>query len=122
MFLENIVAVEGGRYDVNIQERIKTSVYWDSDPIAVRRCSWFYKSADSKYIPYDEKTSEILENEYKFAAENNQWHKTIMLESGEKVVFHGPAVIVHFQQHSSGDVWGGSSVKVRYSRCIFNNL
>ncbi|XP_065363387.1 mucin-2 isoform X3 [Calliphora vicina] len=105
----NIVAVEGGRYDVNISERKKMSVYWESEPIEVRRCSWFYKAVDSKYVPYEEQTAEVLEKEYKQAAESGVWHKTIILGMGEQVVFHGPTVIVHFQQQQNSDAWGGTT-------------
>uniref|UniRef100_A0A1I8PDN0 DDHD domain-containing protein n=1 Tax=Stomoxys calcitrans TaxID=35570 RepID=A0A1I8PDN0_STOCA len=111
-----IVAVEGGRYDVNISERLKRSVYWDSEPIEVRRCSWFYKAVDSKYIPYEESTADVLEAEYKQAAESGVWHKTIILGMGEQVVFHGPTVIVHFQQQQNQDAWGGTTVSQTTTR------
>ena len=113
----NIIAVEGGRYDVNISERKKMSVYWESEPIEVRRCSWFYKAVDSKYVPYEEQTADLLENEYKQAAESGVWHKTIILGMGEQVVFHGPTVIVHFQQQQNVDAWGGTTV-----RYFFNTI
>ncbi|KAI8128023.1 Phospholipase DDHD2 [Lucilia cuprina] len=114
----NIVAVEGGRYDVNISERKKMSVYWESEPIEVRRCSWFYKAVDSKYVPYEEQTAEVLENEYKQAAESGVWHKTIILGMGEQVVFHGPTVIVHFQQQQNTDAWGGTTLTKHFYICF----
>lgn len=104
------MAVEGGRYDVNIAERTKTSVYWEGAPIEVRRCSWFYKGIDSKYVPYEEETADKLEAEYKLAMESGEWHKKIILSMGEQVVFHAPNVIVHFQQQQNMDAWGGTTV------------
>ncbi|KAL9887001.1 phosphatidic Acid Phospholipase A1 isoform 4-T4 [Glossina fuscipes fuscipes] len=119
---DNIVAVEGGRYDVYIKERKKFSVYWDSEPIEVRRCSWFYKATDSKYVPYEEETSDLLEAEYKSATESGQWHNTIILSMGEQVVFHGPTVIVHFQQQQNTDAWGGSSQTTSRPRVVKRDL
>ncbi|TMW51213.1 hypothetical protein DOY81_003690 [Sarcophaga bullata] len=118
----NIIAVEGGRYDVNISERKKMSVYWESEPIEVRRCSWFYKAVDSKYVPYEEQTAELLENEYKQAAESGVWHKTIILGMGEQVVFHGPTVIVHFQQQQNADAWGGTTQTTTRPRVVKRDL
>lgn len=76
----------------------------------VRRCSWFFKSSDTRYYPYDEQTSALLEEEYKMAAMSGEWHKKVAIPSGETVVFHAPNVIVHFQQSQITDNWGGSSV------------
>lgn len=113
----NIVAVEGGRYDVNISERTKTPVYWESTPIEVRRCSWFFKGTDSKMVPYEESIADLLENEYKQAVESGEWHKKIVLSMNEQVTFHGPTVIVHFQQQQSSDAWGGTTVSfIFYSK------
>ncbi|XP_030239611.1 uncharacterized protein LOC115562352 isoform X2 [Drosophila navojoa] len=103
-----IVPVEGGRYDVNIKERTKTPVYWEGKAIEVRRCSWFYKGVDGKYVPYEEQTAEALEMEYRHATETNEWHKKIPLANGEQVTMHGPNVIVHFMPPSPADSWGGS--------------
>ncbi|XP_032584341.2 proline-rich protein 36 isoform X2 [Drosophila mojavensis] len=103
-----IVPVEGGRYDVNIKERTKTPVYWEGKAIEVRRCSWFYKGVDGKYVPYAEQTAEALEMEYRHATETNEWHKKIPLANGEQVTMHGPNVIVHFMPPSPADTWGSS--------------
>ncbi|XP_064535230.1 nascent polypeptide-associated complex subunit alpha, muscle-specific form [Drosophila montana] len=103
-----IVPVEGGRYDVNIKERTKTPVFWEGKAIEVRRCSWFYKAGDGKYVPYAEQTAAALEAEYKRATESNEWHKKIPLANGEQVTMHGPSVIVHFMPPSNADTWGAS--------------
>lgn len=102
------VPVEGGRYDVNIKERTKSPVYWEGKATEVRRCSWFYKGIDSKFVPYSEATAEALEAEYKRATETGEWQKKIPLGNGEQVTMHGPNVIVHFMPPSNADTWGGS--------------
>lgn len=102
------VPVEGGRYDVNIKERTKSPVYWEGKASEVRRCSWFYKGIDSKFVPYSEATAEALEAEYKRATETGEWQKKIQLGNGEQVTMHGPNVIVHFMPPSNADTWGGS--------------
>lgn len=57
-----IVRTDGGRYDVQLYDRVRTSVYWEEEPTEVRRCSWFYKGdADSRFVPYSEDFSEKLE-------------------------------------------------------------
>lgn len=57
-----IVRTDGGRYDVQLYDRIRTAVFWEEEPTEVRRCSWFYKGdADSRFIPYSEEFSDKLE-------------------------------------------------------------
>lgn len=59
---ESVVAVEGGRYDVRLTERLRYAVYWDQAPSEVRRCTWFFKGNDDpRYMPYPESFSESLE-------------------------------------------------------------
>ena len=61
------MSVEGGRYDVDIIERTRTSVYWEESTSFVRRCSWFYKEdGESRFLPYDEQAAEKLEVNEKF--------------------------------------------------------
>ncbi|ALC40157.1 CG8552 [Drosophila busckii] len=104
----SVVPVEGGRYDVNIKERTKTPVFWEGKAIEVRRCSWFYKGSDSRYVPYAEQVADALEAEYKRATETGEWHKKIPLSNGEQVMMHGPTVIVHFMPQPNSDTWGAS--------------
>ncbi|XP_043950011.1 uncharacterized protein LOC108032503 isoform X2 [Drosophila biarmipes] len=117
-----IIPVEGGRYDVNIKERTKTPVYWEGKAIEVRRCSWFYKGVDSKYVPYTEDTAALLESEYKRSAETGEWHQKIMLANGEQVVFHGPTVIVHFLPQQNADTWGASTQGSMRPRVVKRDL
>uniref|UniRef100_A0A3Q3WFL0 Uncharacterized protein n=1 Tax=Mola mola TaxID=94237 RepID=A0A3Q3WFL0_MOLML len=102
-----IVRTEGGRYDVQLYDRIRTAVYWEEEPTEVRRCSWFYKGdADSRFVPYSEEFSDKLEMEYKKAVSTNQWHRRLEFPSGETIVMHNPKVIVQFQPSSMPDEWG----------------
>ncbi|XP_017132370.1 nascent polypeptide-associated complex subunit alpha, muscle-specific form isoform X2 [Drosophila elegans] len=117
-----VIPVEGGRYDVNIKERTKTPVYWEGKAIEVRRCSWFYKGVDSKYVPYTEDTAALLEAEYKRSAETGEWHQKIMLAGGEQVVFHGPTVIVHFLPQQNADTWGASTQGSMRPRVVKRDL
>ncbi|XP_052868095.1 proline-rich protein 36 [Anopheles cruzii] len=104
-----IVHTDGGRWDVSIRDRTRTPVYWNGAANEVRRCSWFYKNLDSRFVPYEEKVAEQLEGEYKDAATTGEWHRRVTIPNGETVVFHGPSVIVHFLKTQNPDTWGGSS-------------
>ncbi|XP_039451470.1 uncharacterized protein LOC120430431 isoform X2 [Culex pipiens pallens] len=106
---EVMVHVDGGRHDVSVRERKMTPVYWKGATQDVRRCSWFYKNVDSRFVPYEEEVAELLEREYKEAATSGEWHRRVVLPNGETVVFHGASVIVHFLQTQNPDSWGGSS-------------
>ncbi|XP_029961870.1 SEC23-interacting protein [Salarias fasciatus] len=102
-----IVRTDGGRYDVQLYDRMRTAVYWEEEPTEVRRCSWFYKGdTDSRFVPYSEEFSEKLEAEYKKAVSTNQWHRRLEFPSGETIVMHNPKVIVQFQPSSMPDEWG----------------
>ncbi|XP_053357802.1 SEC23-interacting protein [Clarias gariepinus] len=102
-----IVSTDGGRYDVLLYDRSRTSVYWEEEPTEVRRCTWFYKGdTDSRFIPYSEDFSDKLEAEYKKAVCTNQWHRRLEFPSGETIVMHNPKVIVQFQPTATPDEWG----------------
>uniref|UniRef100_A0A3Q2QRV4 SEC23-DDH2 WWE domain-containing protein n=1 Tax=Fundulus heteroclitus TaxID=8078 RepID=A0A3Q2QRV4_FUNHE len=102
-----VVRTDGGRYDVQLYDRIRTAVYWEEEPTEVRRCTWFYKGdKDSRFVPYSEEFSEKLEAEYKKAISTNQWHRRLEFPSGETIVMHNPKVIVQFQPSSVPDEWG----------------
>lgn len=102
---KQIITTDGGRFEVNISERKRSSIYWTSEATDVRRCSWFYK-IDSRFVPYDEGIAELLESEYTEALASKEWHRRIDLPNGEQVVFHDKNVMVHFQQQSNFDTWG----------------
>ncbi|XP_078128790.1 SEC23-interacting protein isoform X1 [Sander vitreus] len=105
-----IIRTDGGRYDVQLYDRMRTAVYWEEEPTEVRRCTWFYKGdTDSRFIPYSEEFSDKLEAEYKKAVSTNQWHRRLEFPSGETIVMHNPKVIVQFQASSMPDEWGTTS-------------
>ena len=57
-----VVSTDGGRYDVDLHQRIKSAVYWTEQEVKVRRASWFYRPEnDPRFLPYDEEFSEKLE-------------------------------------------------------------
>lgn len=108
---DTLVATDGGRYDVNITSRERISVYWESEPTAVKRCSWFHKGkTDGRYLPYDEDMAAKLEDEYKKAFMNGTWNHKVVLLNGETVVFHGPDVLVLLPQTQMPDAWGNTPV------------
>lgn len=106
------MTTDGGRYDVNILERKRNAVYWTAESNEVRRCSWFYKGVDSRFMPYPEDVADQLEEEYRSAANTGEWQRNIPLVTGETVVFHGPSIIVHYMPQQPADTWQNSSVSV----------
>lgn len=56
------IPTDGGRYDVILSERQRSAVYWEEEPNAIRRCTWFYKrEGDNRYVPYEENFAQKLE-------------------------------------------------------------
>ncbi|PIK37979.1 putative phospholipase DDHD2 [Apostichopus japonicus] len=111
---EIILAMNGGRYDVNLRERTRHSIYWEEAPSKVRRCTWFFKSdGDNKFVPYDEELAATLEEEYKSAALQNLWNRRLELPEGEAVVMHNPNVIVHFRPGAKPREWGSADTQIR---------
>ncbi|KAJ8248415.1 hypothetical protein GJAV_G00241790 [Gymnothorax javanicus] len=102
-----VVRTDGGRYDVQLYDRLRSAVFWEEEPSEVRRCTWFYKGdTDSRFIPYSEEFSDKLESEYKKAVFTNQWHRRLEFPTGETIVMHNPKVIVQFQPSAVPDEWG----------------
>ncbi|XP_041368088.1 phospholipase DDHD2-like isoform X2 [Gigantopelta aegis] len=102
-----VVSTNGGRYDVNVGNRTRHAIYWDEEPTAVRRCTWFYKrERDNRFVPYVEEFANKLEEEYNKAIVYNMWHKRLEFPGDETIVMHNPNVIVHFQATSQPDEWG----------------
>lgn len=107
-----IVTTNGGRFDVDVVSRKREPIYWSAAADEVRRCSWFYKGIDSRFVPYEEDVAERLEQEYRVASELGEWNKKLPLPNGETIVFHGPSVMVHFLQAQSPDSWSVNTVPV----------
>jgi hypothetical protein len=105
------IPVDGTRFDVLIDRRVKTSVYWSGDEMEIRRCSWFYKSSvEGRWVPYAEEVASRLEAEYAGAAASGRWQCKVVLENGEWVMLHSPEVMMHFPTSSTSlgalDDWG----------------
>lgn len=111
-----IVTTDQGRFEVNICERTRKTVYWTDDPTQVRRCSWFYK--DMGWCPYEEGIAELLESEYQEALASREWHRKIDLPNGEQVVFHDQNVIVHFQHQSGNSDSFGTPLAIAKPRVV----
>ncbi len=117
---EVVVATDGRRYDVQLRERKRYSVYWEQKPAEVRRCSWFHKhSKDVTYTPYSEDLSDFLEVRHRFSRTNqhfpvfnaysvffiqkqdaymiamtlDEWKTNLELPTGEIVILHNPKVL-----------------------------
>ena len=62
LFVKMFIPTDGGRYDVDLNNRKRQPVYWEEPASDVRRCSWFFKGeGDRWYLPYDESTAAALE-------------------------------------------------------------
>ncbi|XP_060854215.1 phospholipase DDHD2-like isoform X1 [Rhopalosiphum padi] len=93
---ESVIATDGSRFDVYLNQRIRKPVYWSDNATNVRRCSWFLRNSNgSNFIPYDEVTATLLEEEYKIAWESNEWGRRVPVGNYEEVVFHSPTAIIH---------------------------
>lgn len=92
---EKIVSTDGGRYDVNVVQRTRRSIYWRSKKSEVRRCTWFYKRSSERHLtPFEENTANILETTYRIAFETNKWRRVVVLPNGDSIVFYGPDIFV----------------------------
>lgn len=60
-----LIPTDGGRHDVDIGARKRMAVYWQAEVNEVRRCSWFYKTVDCSFVPFEEDMAELLEAEFK---------------------------------------------------------
>lgn len=106
---EMLVAVDGERYDVHINERKRYAVYWEQAPTEVRRCTWFYKGdKDTKFMPYPEDFSLRLEEAYKQAITKDEWKTKLEFPTGETVILHNPKLIMQYQPIFSQEEWVSS--------------
>lgn len=105
--LSCVIATNGGRYDVYVEQRLRKAVYWEEPDSEVCRSSWFYRGeGESRFFPYEEDFAASLEEEYEVACNTNTWNRRLEFDNGESVVMHNPNVIVHFKPSSSFDEWG----------------
>lgn len=86
---DEFVYTSGGRYEVNIKDRRRSSIYWMSGSNVIRKCSWFFmdeKNGNQNLIPYDEHTGEFLEKEYEKAMTSATWNHKIHLPNSHDVI------------------------------------
>lgn len=101
---EEVVNTSGGRFEVNIKDRRRSSIYWSSGTNAIRKCSWFFME-NRNLIPYEEKISECLEKEYEKAIVVSSWNRPIhlpeLLPHHEFIIMKDAVTIEH---HAMGQV------------------
>jgi len=109
--MDDLIPVDGTRYDVSISTREKRPTYWRGETLPIRRCSWFHRSStEGRWIPYEEDVSSKLEQEYQTAMKHGRWQCKVVFESGDWVMLHSPEVMMHFPTSSTSsgalDDWG----------------
>lgn len=96
---DEIVQTSGGRYEVNLKDRRRSSIYWSSGSNAIRKCSWFYmdeKNGNQNLIPYEEIIAEFLEKEYEKAMRSGTWnHKINLPNTNDYVIMKDTGNIEH---------------------------
>lgn len=95
------VLTDGGRFEVNLNDKRRSSIYWLSGSNAIRRCSWFYKNpsgAETNLIPFDESTAEFMENEYEKAVLNNLWNQRLQLPNADEFLMIKDSANIEYHQ------------------------
>lgn len=111
---DRIVPTDGGRYDVNLDKRLRYPLYWEEGVSVVRRCTWFYKGdGGSKLVPYMEDMAARLEAEYLMAFRKNHWPCRVRLSSDEYVMIHNTNVMVQFSPNNESENWSGEDIGTR---------
>jgi len=111
---DRIVATDGGRYDVNLDKRLRYPVYWEEGVSVVRRCTWFYRGdGKSKLVPYMEDMAARLEADFLLASRENKWPRRVELSGGEYIMMHNANVMVHFVPHNESENWSGEDTVAR---------
>lgn len=98
---KEIVISDGGRFEVNLKEKRRSSVYWSSGSNAVRRCSWFYKNpsgTETNLIPFDEATADFMESEFEKAMVGNFWNHRLQIPDTDDVLVIKDAVNIDYHQ------------------------
>lgn len=114
---EKLISTDGGRHDVDIRSRKRKAVYWSAEENDVRRCSWFYKTQDCRFVPFEEDVADLLEQEYKEAYDSKQWQRKVTLPNGEMVNFHDANVMVHFIATTDSG-WGNATGQSTMKRVV----
>lgn len=96
-----IVVTDGGRFEVNLTQRRRASIYWTSGTNAIRRCSWFYKNPqghEHNLLPFDEETADFMEAEYEKAVLNNTWGHRLQIPASDSFLTFRDAANIEFHQ------------------------
>lgn len=96
-----VVLTDGGRFEVNLKQRRRTSIYWTSGTNAIRRCSWFFKNPqghEQNLLPFDEQTADFMEGEYEKAVLNNTWNHRLQIPGSEDFLTFRDAANIDFHQ------------------------
>lgn len=96
---KEIVITDGGRFEVDLKERRRSSVYWSSGSNAIRRCSWFYKNpnnVEANLLPFEESTADFMESEYEKAISSNSWNHQIALPNSDKFLLIKDPINIEF--------------------------
>ncbi|RDD37977.1 SEC23-interacting protein [Trichoplax sp. H2] len=108
---QGVVTTDGGRFDVDVKQRIRYPIYWNGSNVEVRRGTWFYRSDQNSYlIPYEETVSEKLEALFHNCINENRWQQSLPLDGGESVVIHSPTVMIHMRPNN---VWNQEESTLR---------
>ncbi|KAE8619421.1 hypothetical protein XENTR_v10009758 [Xenopus tropicalis] len=103
-----VIPTRGGRYDVHLGSRKQRAVYWEEKESEVQRCTWFYKGEESRYVPYPEDFSQVLEDAYMLAVTLNEWKKRLESPFRDIIILHNPKLMVHYQPVGIPDEWGAT--------------
>ncbi|CAO1374852.1 unnamed protein product [Diamesa serratosioi] len=81
---KDIVRTDSGRFDVSMNNKLRVPVFWNSNPNEIRRCSWFYKNAEAKLVPFDESSANLMENSFEMACNSGVWSCKLQLTNPEE--------------------------------------
>lgn len=96
-----IVLTDGGRFEVNLKDRRRSSIYWLSGSNKIRRCSWFYKNpngSETNLIPFDEPTAEFMEKEYENAVTTATWGHRLQIPNSEDYFMFLDSALIEYHQ------------------------
>ena len=97
------VVTDGGRCEVNLKDKKRSSIYWSSGKNAIRRCSWFYKNPrgnEQNLIPFEEATADFMESEYEQALLHNIWNRRLQIPNSDDYLSFMDAA--NFEYHQMG--------------------
>jgi hypothetical protein len=96
-----IVVTDGGRFEVNLKERRRSSIYWLSGSNAIRRCSWFYKNpsgAEANLIPFEESAADFMESEFEKAMVTNSWNNPLPIPDSNEFLLMKDSANIEYHQ------------------------